>query len=87
MFTKDRLTIGKSKVNADYSIENNSAISRTHCEIVRENGVSYLRDLSSTNGTFIDGKKMTPGEKVLLRNGAVIRLGDEDFVFHLRKED
>lgn len=87
MFTKEKFTIGKSKVHADYSIENNSAISRTHVEVVRENGVSYLRDLNSTNGTFVEGKKMTPGEKVLLKNGITVRMGDEDFVFHLRKED
>ena len=87
MFTKDRFTIGKSKINADYSIENNSAISRTHCEIVRKNGVSYLKDLGSTNGTFIEGKRITPNEEVLLKNGIVVRMGDEEFVFHLRKED
>ena len=85
MLTKEKFTIGKSKVHADYSLENNSAISRTHCEIVRRNGVSYLRDLNSTNGTYVDGKRLAPDEEVLLKNNTVIRLGDEDFIFYLRK--
>ena len=86
MIVKDRFTIGKSKLHADYSLENNSAISRTHCEIIRRNGVSYLRDLNSTNGTYVDGMRVKPGEEILLKNGSIIRLGDEDFIFHLRKE-
>ena len=86
MIVKDRFTIGKSKLHADYSLENNSAISRTHCEIIRRNGVSYLRDLNSTNGTYVDGMRVKPGEEILLKNGSIIRLGDEDFIFHLRKD-
>ena len=87
MFTKDKFKIGKSKVQADYSIENNSAISRAHCEINRRNGVNYLRDLNSTNGTFVDGKRLAPDEEVLLKKGTIVRMGDEDFEFHLRIGD
>ena len=87
IFTKDKFTIGKSKVSADYSIENNSAISRTHVEIIKKNGVNYMKDLGSTNGTFVDGKRLAPNEEVLLKNGLVVRMGDEEFVFHLRVED
>ena len=85
VFTKERFTIGKSKLHADYSLENNTAISRTHCEIVRRNGVNYLKDLNSTNGTFVDGKRLAPGEEILLKNGSIIRMGDEDFIFRLRR--
>jgi len=87
MFTKDKFVIGKSKVQADYSIENNSAISRAHCEINRRNGVNYLRDLNSTNGTFVDGKRLAQDEEVLLKKGTIVRMGDEDFEFHLRIGD
>ena len=37
------------------------------------------------DGTYVDGIKIDPGEKVLLKNGARIRMGDEDFIFYLRK--
>ena len=85
MILKSGFTIGKSKINADYTLENNSAISRAHCRIIQERGVNYLEDLNSTNGTYVDGIKVDPGDKVLLKNGARIRMGDEDFIFYLRK--
>ena len=85
MILKSGFTIGKSKINADYTLENNSAISRAHCRIIQERGVNYLEDLNSTNGTYVDGIKVDPGDKILLKNGARIRMGDEDFIFYLRK--
>ena len=87
MILKNGFTIGKSKIHADYTLENNSAISRSHCMVLQKNGVNYLKDLNSTNGTYVDGKKLTSGEEVLLKNGSVVRLGDEDFTFYLRKEN
>jgi hypothetical protein len=51
-------------------------ISRRHAEI-RRSGTSFtLRDLGSTNGTFIDDKKIPPKQDVILHNGAVLRFAD-----------
>ena len=83
--TKPEFKIGKSHVNADYSIDNNAAISRVHCIIIQRNGVNYIKDNDSTNGTYVDGKKLSQGEEVLLKNNAEVKLGDEEFVFLLRK--
>jgi DNA-binding NtrC family response regulator len=47
--------------------------SRQHAEIVRETALVIIRDLSSTNGVFIDGKPTTIGP---LQLGNVIRIGD-----------
>ena len=43
--------------------------SGVHCEIAPEDGRFVLKDLGSTNGTFLDGKKvselvLTPGDVV-----------------------
>jgi pSer/pThr/pTyr-binding forkhead associated (FHA) protein len=35
-------------------------VSRRHLELKKEGEVVYIRDLGSKNGTFIDGKKLTP---------------------------
>jgi signal transduction histidine kinase/ActR/RegA family two-component response regulator len=49
-------------------------VSRRHCEITRLEGGRYrLRDLGSTGGTFVDGRRIT---EVNLVDGAEIVLGD-----------
>ena len=78
-------SIGKSKTKADYAIENNTAISRVHCIIVQKDGVNYIKDNGSTNHTFINGIQLEPGKEVLLKNKTIIRMGDEEFIFLLRK--
>ena len=83
---KDEFKIGKSKVHADYAIENNSAISRVHVIIIKRNGVSYLKDNDSTNGTFVDGVRVNPGAEVLLKANMRVKFGNEDFTFLLRDE-
>ncbi len=81
----DEFKLGRSKAHADYALENNTAISRVHCIVVRKNGVSYIKDNNSSNGTYVNGKKLAPGEEVLLKNKTEIKLGDEELVFYLRK--
>ena len=38
--TKSEFILGKSKTKADYTIENNNAISREHCTIIQHDGVN-----------------------------------------------
>jgi len=83
--TKPEFSIGKSKTKADYAIENNTAISRVHCIIIQKDGVNYIKDNNSTNHTYVNGVEIEPGKEILLKNKAVIQLGDEEFTFLLRK--
>ena len=83
---KDEFKIGKSKIHADYSIDNNTAISRVHVVVIRRNGVCYMEDNNSTNGTFVDGNRLEPGREILLKANMHIILGDEGFTYLLRDE-
>lgn len=83
--TKSEFSIGKSKTKADYSIEDNPAISRVHCIIVQREGVNYIKDNNSTNHTYLNGVELAPGKEHLLKNKTLIQMGDEEFVFLLRK--
>jgi pSer/pThr/pTyr-binding forkhead associated (FHA) protein len=78
--------IGKSKIHADYAIENNSAISRVHVIIIGRNGVNYLKDNASTNGTYVDGERLEPGREILLKDNMQVKFGDEDFTYLLREK-
>jgi pSer/pThr/pTyr-binding forkhead associated (FHA) protein len=56
------------------------SISRRHCEFfLDDEGQVCVRDLESTNGTFLDGRQLEPRVAVALRSGCVITLGDVGF--------
>lgn len=50
-------------------------VSRRHCEFFEQDGVVFLRDLGSTNGTLVDDAPVDPEVPLALAPGAVIRLG------------
>jgi hypothetical protein len=68
-------SVGRSS-DADFSI-NHPTVSGLHCELVLgEEGVA-IRDLESTNGTFIDGKQIRESR---LHPGQVVRLGNVELL-------
>jgi pSer/pThr/pTyr-binding forkhead associated (FHA) protein len=57
-----------------------AAVSRRHCEIrVRGNAVSAI-DLGSSNGTFIDALRLSPGDETPLPSGARLNVGGVRFM-------
>lgn len=52
-------------------------ISGVHCVLLAENGVIYLKDLGSTYGTFLSGRRLAANETVDLRVGDRFCLGSE----------
>ena len=67
---KERITVGRKPYN-DIQIDN-LAISGEHAVIVTILDDSFLEDLNSTNGTFVNGQ---PVRKCILQEGDVIELG------------
>ncbi|HTQ45995.1 MAG TPA: sigma 54-interacting transcriptional regulator [Polyangiaceae bacterium] len=51
-------------------------VSRVHCELVARAGAITLRDLGSTNGTFVEGVRVRDAE---VPPGAVVRVGASAF--------
>lgn len=54
---------------------NVSGVSRMHCMVELKNGTVSVRDLGSTNGTTVNGRRIPANQSVALRSGDVIRLG------------
>jgi hypothetical protein len=50
-----------------------SEVSRTHCRLALENGILTATDLNSTNGTFVDGVRISRPTQVPV--GAILRVG------------
>jgi hypothetical protein len=57
-----------------------AGVSRRHAEIHVTDGRYRVVDLGSTNGTFLDGERVTTGE---LRDGSTITVGRSRLVFRL----
>jgi pSer/pThr/pTyr-binding forkhead associated (FHA) protein len=70
---KEVMTIGRKEDN-DIRIEN-LAVSGHHAKLLTIFEDSFLEDLDSTNGTFVNGK---PIDKHPLRNGDVITIGKHE---------
>jgi ABC transport system ATP-binding/permease protein len=56
----------------------NPQVSRNHAEIIRANGGHILRDVGSTNGTFVNGQRIT---QHTLTPGDVIQIGAFKLVY------
>lgn len=54
--TKKRIIIGRD-TDCDI-IFREGRVSRNHCEIIEDNGEYIIRDLNSTNGTYVNSKKI-----------------------------
>ncbi len=73
--------IGKEKSYVDFFIADNTAISRSHCNIHTENGEYYIEDTNSTNHTYVNGRLINSNVKTKLVNGDKVRLANEEFIF------
>ncbi len=61
-------------------------VSRRHCFLrVGRDSVS-VTDLDSSNGTFIDGTRITAGKRYDIANGAELALGPIRFTIHVRSD-
>lgn len=69
----DVLTIGREASNA--IAINDAEVSRKHAQLVFQGGKYIITDLGSTNGTFVNGQRLT-GQHVL-QPGEIISLGEQ----------
>ena len=70
------ITLMGRGTDADIRVED-PGVSRKHCEIVVGNP-AIIRDLKSTNGTFVDGIRI---DESTLTEGAIVKLGGTAFTF------
>lgn len=68
---KASLTVGRDAA-CDVHIDN-AAVSKKHCEFVNKEGKFLVRDLGSSNGTFVGSEKLT-GDHIL-KDGEEVVIG------------
>lgn len=80
---KDTITIGRGS-KCDIVIDWDKYVSRIHCRIaVRENRF-YLSDIKSTNGTYVNHKKITDETQIYVGN--MIQIGYTKLKFDVNKK-
>lgn len=83
MLNKPVFRIGKEKSYVDYFIGDNTAISRSHVNIVTRGDEYYVLDTNSTNHTFINGEMIQSNVEIQISHGDKIRLANDEFEFKL----
>jgi hypothetical protein len=80
---KHQLVAAKTTVGRDSTSDiqiGDNGLSRNHFEILWDGSSAVLRDLGSTNGVKVDGRKI---DQVVLPNGTAFSAGRTDFLFNV----
>lgn len=77
--TRDLTLVGRKKGLCDIVIQHKS-ISKVHCAIAKTDGLLFIRDLGSTNGTKVNGQRVTRGA---LLPGDELAFASERYRVHL----
>ena len=75
--------IGKERSYVDYFVSDNTAVSRSHANIITRDGKYFIVDTNSTNHTYVNGGMIQSNVETPITHGAKIRLANEDFEFRL----
>jgi pSer/pThr/pTyr-binding forkhead associated (FHA) protein len=78
----DLISVGRHP-NADIFLDD-VTVSRRHTEISRVGTVFTIKDLTSLNGTYFEGKRVEAAE---LFNGAEVQIGKYHFTFYSSKKE
>lgn len=80
LLDSDLVSIGRHP-NADIFLDD-VTVSRRHSEISRNGSVFTIKDLTSLNGTYFEGKRVETAE---LFNGAEVQVGKYHFTYYSSK--
>ncbi len=72
--------LGRDPDAVDLAIPD-ASVGRVHARITRQEGVFYLTDLGSVNGTRLDGRRLDRHVQVLLPDRCRIGIADREFYF------
>lgn len=75
--------IGKERSYVDYFVQNNSAVSRRHADIITKGTRYFIKDNHSTNHTFINGADIPAEQEMEIFDGDSLTLANEVFEFHI----
>lgn len=75
----DNISIGREEGNT--IMLDSDLVSKQHAVIFKQRKAYYIKDLNSTNGTFLNEKKIVPNKMYRLKNGDKIGIGSFILLF------
>ena len=81
LIDKSVFRIGRDKTTVDYFIGDNLFISRVHASILETQNEYYLCSYDATNRIYLNNVLMKSNEKKHIKDGDIITLANEKFVF------
>ena len=72
----DELTVGRA-ATCTIGMPDDSFVSQLHARVFRESGSTMIEDLGSTNGTYLNGKRLAAPERVA--KGDRVQIGNTVF--------
>lgn len=79
LITRDLTLVGRKRGLCDIVLQS-SSVSKLHCAIAKTDGLLFIRDLGSTNGTKVNGQRVTRGA---LLPGDELSFANSRFRVHL----
>lgn len=80
------IIIGRPKkscaVNLDIALSYDGSVSGPHCEITVKDGKFYIKDLQSSNGTYVNGRKILAETEIF--SGNILKFGRLEMRFEVR---
>lgn len=76
-----KVTLGRFDKPSDFEIDltpygaKTQGVSRQHAFIFYQNNHLYIKDLNSTNGTYVEDRQLNPNVATALTNGSEVMLG------------
>ncbi|MFN8444469.1 MAG: FHA domain-containing protein [Caldilineaceae bacterium] len=81
-----QIHVGRHSKNNTVVISDKS-VSREHAVLIQKEGRLYLRDNGSSAGTYLNWRRLQPGEELLLRHNDLIGFGEVSYEFQAKGED
>ncbi len=81
ILNREKTVLGRDNTLCDVAITGFDGVSRQHCAIHNYNEKYFLVDMGSRNGTFVDGRKLSRQEQLLLQDKQTIRFGNATYIF------
>jgi hypothetical protein len=80
MIDKPDYVIGRLADQVDY-VSRNNAVGKVHSQIINREGIYYIKDLNSINGTFLNNIRIESNKEYEMKDKDIVTFANSEYVF------